>query len=68
MIETIRQKAVTNEIDYNFLLDCLSSYKKPRDKINRLIKSGQIIRVKKGLYVFGPKYSFGPYSKETLAN
>jgi len=68
MIEMIRKRAVTNELDYNFLMDCLSDYKKPRDKISRLIRAGHIIRVKKGLYVFGPKYSIGPYCKETLAN
>lgn len=68
MIETIRNLAPTNEIDYNFLMGCLSGYSQPRDKISRLIKSGAIIRVKKGLYVFGPKYSRGPFSRETLAN
>ncbi|EFK96155.1 conserved hypothetical protein [sediment metagenome] len=68
MIDYIRQKAIVEEIDYNFLTSCLSGYSNPRDKIARLIKSGAIIRVKKGLYVFGPKYSRQPFSRETLAN
>ena len=68
MIDTIRQKAVTEEFDYVFLMDCLKNYSDPRGKISRLIKSKSIIRIKKGLYIFGPKYSRKPISKETLAN
>lgn len=41
----------TCEIDYNFLVNRLKSYRYPRNKIGSLLKSGQIIRVKKGLYV-----------------
>lgn len=67
-IENIQRKATTEEFDYCFLMDCLSMYSNPRDKISRLIKSGAIIRVKKGLYVFGPDYSKGVYSREILAN
>ena len=68
MINIIRKKAVTDEFDYPFLLDCLSGLKHPRDKITRLLKSGAIIRVKKGLYVFGLEYLREPFSRETLAN
>ncbi len=56
------------EFDYGFLISALSAYKNPRVKINALLKKDHIIRVKKGLYVFGPKYANEPYSKETLAN
>lgn len=68
MINEIRKKAVTDEIDYGFLINCLSDYGNPRDKITRLIKSGAIIRVKKGIYVFGKDYAISSYSKECLAN
>ena len=68
MIELIRKKAVTEEIDYQFLMDCLAEYKNPRDKITRLMRSGAIVRVKKGLYVFGEAYARQPLSRETLAN
>jgi hypothetical protein len=37
-------------------------------KINELLKSGTIIRVKKGLYVFGPESRQTPICKESLAN
>lgn len=64
----IRQAAYTEEIDYLFLLNCLSSYKQPRDKITDLLKKEALIRVKKGLYVFGKNYQKRPYSLEVLAN
>ncbi|MDD4202194.1 MAG: hypothetical protein PHQ52_01875 [Candidatus Omnitrophica bacterium] len=65
---SLRNLALVEEFDYNFIRSALSDYKNPRVKINDLIKKGEIIRVKKGLYVFGSKLSQQPYSKETLAN
>jgi len=67
-MEQIRRQIPTEEFDYQALLDCLKGYARPRDRISDLIKSGAIIRVKKGLYIFGPDYSRGPYSRELLAN
>lgn len=64
----LRKLSLTEEIDYNFIKSALSDYKNPRVKINDLLKSGRIVRVKKGLYVFGPELAEQPYSKETLAN
>jgi hypothetical protein len=37
IIQKIRTKAKTEEFDYYFLLNCLSDYKNPRDKITKLI-------------------------------
>jgi len=68
MLLTLRNAALIEEIDYNFLRHALSGYKNPRVKINDLLKKGEIIRIKKGLYVFGPKLAREPFSKETLAN
>lgn len=36
--------------DYVALSEALSKYQSPRDRITRLIRNGQIIRLKKGLY------------------
>lgn len=68
MLLNLRNSALTEEFDYNFIKHSLYKYKNPRVKINDLLKKGVIIRVKKGLYVFGPELARGPYSKETLAN
>lgn len=64
----IRKKAKAEELDYLFFMDALSGFKHPRDKLTALLKSKNIIRVKKGLYVFGKDYQKRPYSLEILAN
>ncbi len=68
MIETIRKKIAHEEFDYQILLGCLGEYARPRDKISALLKKGFIIRIKKGLYIFGEAYRRRPYSREILAN
>ena len=67
MVKQILEKTGFGEFDYNLLLFCLSEYKNPRNKISQLIKNKEIIRVKKGLYVFGPQAN-RMYSLEILAN
>ncbi|MBV9575107.1 MAG: hypothetical protein JO149_00615 [Gammaproteobacteria bacterium] len=67
-LEKIRKVAQREEIDYQFLLSMLSEYARPRDKISEWLKSGELIRVKKGLYVFGKQISQTSYSLEVLAN
>jgi hypothetical protein len=67
-IEMVRKIADREEIDYQFLLSLLSDYAHPRDKISQWLKNGDLIRVKKGLYVFGRDISLAPYSHEILAN
>ncbi len=64
----IRDRVLSEEIDSIQLTDILSGYKRPRDKIRQLLKDQALIRVKKGLYVFGPKYARQAYCKEVLAN
>lgn len=61
-------KAPCEELDYGFVMDCLKDYKNPRVKLNHLLKIKALIRVKKGIYVFGKKFARRPYSSEVLAN
>ena len=68
MIEKIRKRIEHEEFDYQALLDCLKDYARPRDKISRLLRQGFIIRIKKGLYIFGDEFRRRPYSREILAN
>ena len=68
MIEDIRNKISQEEFDYQTLLVCLKNYARPRDKISSLLNKGFIIRIKKGLYIFGEAYRRRPYSLEILAN
>lgn len=48
------RRVIDREIfDYQALLDTLKGYAHPRDKITDLIRKKLIIRIKKGLYIFG---------------
>ncbi len=58
------ESIATNEFDYNILINSLSDYSFPRNRIQKLLKSGELLRVKKGLYV----KSQGSYSLAVLAN
>jgi predicted transcriptional regulator of viral defense system len=68
MIEDLRMKIEGEEFDYQAIMDSLREYERPRDKITSLLRKGTIIRVKKGIYVFGEKHSRRPFSREVLAN
>ena len=65
---TLRQQIDREEFDYPALMDALSEYASPRSKVTVLLRSGEIIRVKKGLYVFGDDLRRRPYSRLVLAN
>jgi hypothetical protein len=67
-INTVKKILNKEEIDYQSLLSCLQGYASPRDKISRWLKNGDLIRVKKGLYVFGAHVAERPYSVILLAN
>lgn len=68
VIDDLRRRTEGEEFDYQTLLDSLKPYERPRDKITDLLKKNAIIRVKKGIYVFGPNYARRPFSREILAN
>ena len=54
----------TVEIDYNYLLSKLKDHRFPRNAIGYLLKTGRLLRVKKGIYV----KSEGGYCPMVLAN
>lgn len=64
----LRKTIGREEFDYQLLTSTLSSYIAVDQKINELLKAKAIIRVKKGLYVFGPETRLSPICKESLAN
>jgi len=67
-IMRIRQKVEGEIFDYQVLMDALAEYRKPRDKITKLLASGMIVRIKKGLYCFGEVFRKEPLSREHMAN
>lgn len=68
MNEDLRQAIPIEEFDYQALMGALAGYARPRDKVTDLLAKGVIIRVKKGLYIFGEKWRRKPFSREVLAN
>lgn len=56
------------EFDYQTLLDSVHGYARPRMKISAMLAKGDIIRVKKGLYILGESMRRRPYCRELLAN
>lgn len=63
----IRKFTPNEEVDYLFMKYALQSYANPRAKITSLLRSNELIRVKKGLYILdGNRHK--PFVKETLAN
>ncbi len=55
-------------IDSSILKSLLSSYAKPTNKIEALVKEGILIRLKRGLYVLSPKTAGCLLSTELIAN
>jgi len=67
-MRNLRQQIGREEFDYPALMAALSRYANPRDRVTALLLRGDVIRVKKGLYVFGEELRRRPYSLELLAN
>ena len=44
------------EFDYGVLMDRLKGYRRPRDKVSELLRRGEIVRIKKGIYVLGARH------------
>ena len=55
-------------VDFATLASIFSDYRFPKDKIADLEKNGDLIRLKKGMYVVSPKVHNQPVSKELIAN
>jgi hypothetical protein len=64
----LRERIDRDVFDYRQLVDALGSLQKPREAIGRWLARGDVIRIKKGLYVFSAKLRRGPLSRELLAN
>lgn len=67
-LASLLDKAPGEILDYGFVMESLSAYKNPRVKLNYLLKIKALVRIKKGIYIFGEKFARQPYSSEVLAN
>lgn len=68
MIQNLRRASSVDILDYGFLMSHLKTCKSPRDKVTRMLRAKELIRIKKGLYVFGPDYRRAPLNRGVLAH
>lgn len=64
----LSKRSQGNQLDYQFVMDCLKDFGAPRAKLGRLLKSGALIPLKKGLYLLGEHFKHNPYCLELIAN
>ncbi len=57
-------KSDTPYLDYIYLMDSLHNYASPRSKLTTMIKSGEVIKLRRGLFLDSSR----EYSIKTLAN
>lgn len=55
-------------VDYATLVGLLGNYKSPKDKIAAMEQKGELIRVKKGLYIVAQSQGSAFVSRELIAN
>jgi len=67
-IEQIRKAVSQDVFDYTQLMHALNNYSKPRDVVTLLIRKGRLMRIRKGLYIFGEGWRIKEISREMLAN
>ena len=65
-MEHILSQAESAYFTTPYLLSLYSSYKHPRDKIKNLLKTGDLLHLKQGLYILGEIYN-KKYSREVIA-
>lgn len=64
----VRKKIAEDIFTYQQLITCLSQYKNKRDRISEFLEREEIIKVKKGLYVFPEELRRRPVNKAIIAN
>ena len=57
---------VTHPFDYQLAMDRLAGYRAPRNKLRNLCLSGDVVRIRKGLYV-APTFPGRPPEVDPLA-
>jgi hypothetical protein len=68
MAENILKQFGNIPVNYSALASVFKAYQSPKDKIAALQKSGDLLRLKKGLYLLPPVISGIKISRELIAN
>jgi hypothetical protein len=62
-------KTYTNApLSHNVVMDVLATYNRPNDKISEMIKNGELISLRRGLYVPGPELDLPIPDRFVIAN
>ncbi len=64
----LHQRIPTKHFDYQRLMAATHQLSHARRFVGQLIKKGYVVRIKKGLYIWGSDVDSAPYSPEVLAN
>jgi len=64
----VRKAIPYEEVNTAMLRQALSGYASPDDKIGDMVRRGELLRVRKGLYAIAPEYRQSALSLEILAN
>jgi len=64
----MQREAGRDVLDHQQVLSFLKGYAKPRDRISTLLAKGDLVGIRRGLYVVGERYRTGAISRELLAN
>ena len=67
-IAELRGNVDQEVFDFQVLTDVLRRYRKPADRTARMVDDGDIVRVRKGIYVFGAPFWRQAIVREQLAN
>lgn len=64
----LRDKVDYEILDSLLLLELLKGYASPRNIITKWLKRGDLVQIKKGLYIFGPRFRKTLIDLEVIAN
>jgi predicted transcriptional regulator of viral defense system len=64
----LRELSPTGILDYQQVMSLLGSYAKPRDRISAMLTKGELIGVRRGLYVIGDAFRRDELVKGQMAN
>jgi hypothetical protein len=65
---TIIKEYAETPISRHLILELLSEYQRPNDKISELLKSKELISIRRGLYITGPKMDLPSPEPFLIAN
>ncbi len=67
-MKCLRARIPGNVLEHRAIMECLLPWANPQSKLTRLVQSGALLRIRSGLYIFGPSYRKEAIALPALAN